>query len=342
MIDGFRTAAANPIGFSFLTEVMRVLDESASDFDVIRDAGIPGLSFAFARGSSIYHTAADDPDELHAGGMAHNGELALGVARHFGGVDIAAADGDSATVFFTVPGYLLVSYPTTWSWVVYLAGLAATVAAIRRHRAADRPDASMGLGIATVAGASLAIAVVVALAWMVIVGLRPSMRTVESYVWAAILLAVVVGAWLATVRVTRRWSGDLISGVLVVWAALGGISVVAAPAVGYLFIWGTLVGGLAVALTASAHVRVEVRMGVLAAVSLTMLVLAVPLADTFFLFAGPRPGNPGSQVPATIAVSGLVAYLVAAIIGIVLTERPDGASVRDPERIPQPTSTTAS
>ena len=50
-------------------------------------------------------------------------------------------------------------------------------------------------------------------------------------------------------------------------------------------------------------------------VAAVALPLTVPVIDTFFLLAGPRPGNPGSELPYVIAVSVLCGYLVAVLIG---------------------------
>ncbi len=67
LIGEFAAAAPHPVAFSFLTEVAEWIGEIGTDFDVFSDAGVPGIHFAYLRGSPIYHTPGRRHRQRRAG-----------------------------------------------------------------------------------------------------------------------------------------------------------------------------------------------------------------------------------------------------------------------------------
>ena len=91
LIEHLSEVASRPAAFSFLPETARLLGDIGTDFDEFRNAGVKGFHFAYLQGSSIYHTPGDNIDALSLGSMQHHGDHALGIARHFGSLDLGAA-----------------------------------------------------------------------------------------------------------------------------------------------------------------------------------------------------------------------------------------------------------
>jgi hypothetical protein len=60
--------------------------------------------------------------------------------------------------------------------------------------------------------------------------------------------------------------------------------------------------------------RLVARFVAVVVVSLATFVLLVQAVELFFQVASPRPGNPGSQMPATIALPMLLTYLTVGLI----------------------------
>jgi hypothetical protein len=92
-----------------------------TDFTVFRQAGMPGLNFAFIGGVEHYHQPSDDLAHVSLSTLQHAGDLALGLARHFGEVDLTGLRGADA-VYFDLLGRVLVRYPGTWAFPLALAG----------------------------------------------------------------------------------------------------------------------------------------------------------------------------------------------------------------------------
>ncbi len=111
LVDRYRSTATDPAAFSFLTEMVDLFGGVGTDFDVFKDRSIPGLSFAYLRGSSIYHTDRDVPDSVSMDSVQHHGENVMTVLQAFGDEELPLPRGDADVVFFAHPlgdGRLLV------------------------------------------------------------------------------------------------------------------------------------------------------------------------------------------------------------------------------------------
>lgn len=312
LLDGYASAATAPAAFSFLTELTRLIGDVGTDFDVFSNAGLPGLHFAYLRGSPIYHTMADDIDSVGHGSLQHHGENALAVARHFGNVDLDAVPAADRSVFFTV-GAFLVRYPAAWSLVV-----AAVVAALLglslvwpAHRAPPslrsvaRSAAAVALGALVGAGLGTA-------AWLLLVAVRPSPSVLESYLALAVLGAgAVLAARPVVERIGGRGAARARHGVVALWAVLALVTAVALPGASYLFAWPALAGVAGLRWRTSDQGWALARFATVAAPT---LLLVVPAVDHLFLLSQPRPGNPDSEVLLAAIVPLLLLVLVIALL----------------------------
>jgi len=120
LIREFSRAVRRPVANSLMCDVYRHMPND-TDFTVFRQAGMPGLNFAFIGGVEHYHQPSDDLAHVSLSTLQHAGDLALGLARHFGEVDLTGLRGADA-VYFDLLGRVLVRYPGTWAFPLALAG----------------------------------------------------------------------------------------------------------------------------------------------------------------------------------------------------------------------------
>lgn len=184
IIDEYARAAPHPEAFSFLPETVALIGGSDTDFAPFRDRDIPGLNFAYLRGSPIYHTANDSLDRVALSSLQHHGSHALSLTRRFGNADLAELPDSGESVFFTMIGSLLVRYPAGWTVpLALLAVVLFTVAAIGRIRRGTGTVRSLlfGAGITlTGIGAAMVATTVV---WRLFTAVRRTPGVVESYLY---------------------------------------------------------------------------------------------------------------------------------------------------------------
>jgi len=157
-------------------------------------------------------------------------------------------------------------------------------------------------------------AVVVTVVWTFLIRVRPTMGIAESYAYLGVLGLITAGLWERVREIARRWRADTTIGVFALWGFLAIGATLAAPALGYLFVWGLLAGGVAISIRSLWGDHLFTRAVALIVAAVPILILTVPFIDTMFLLAGPRPGNPGSELPTVITVAVFVAYAVLALV----------------------------
>ena len=320
LVGQYVTAVSNPTAFSFIAEITTLMGDFGTDFDPFRNAGVPGFHFAYMRGSPIYHTPADDLESVGWGSVQHHGSNALGIAQHFGNLDLGAVTDSSESVYFTLRPFF-VQYAAPWSLAAAL--LAATLlvfgivrSARRRTHAAGSFVRSSGIALLLTSVATF----VATLVWLLIVAIRPTPSVLEAYVF--FIVSFGVGAafvyWLnIRAPINRRMTGP---GFLVLWVALGLLTAFAAPGFSPLFALPALAGATAF----NWRTRREAWGAVVrfAFVAAPTVVLLTPAIDFFFQFGQPRPGNPDSSIPSVAAVAFLLVIVAGGLLLSVWRESP--------------------
>jgi hypothetical protein len=323
LISRLANAAPDLVAFSFMTQTADLIGGAATDFDVFRDAGVPGYNFAYMRGTSIYHTPRDAIDVVNVNGLAHDISLSLGIARNFGSLEIGNATDDA--VFFTVPFGFVVRYSTTGAIVSLAAALLLLVGAlwsrVRRRGTSVRRLLS-GLGLVLLG--ALAALLVATVVWVGLVNLRSDMGVVEGYAYLAALVGLTGGAWYLVERRSDMSGSDAGGGLLITWLVLAMLAGASLPAFGYLFVWPAIAAGIG-ELLAARNRGFTARLASVIVVSLATFVVLVPAVDTFFHFASPRPGNPDSDLTFTIVVPVFLSFLAVGLIAARVSE-PGGLS----------------
>lgn len=312
LADRLARSTRHPASFSFLTWTTELIGGAASDFDVIEGAGIPGYNFAYMRGSSVYHTERDAITSLNRGGMAHQASLALGIARGFGSLSLESDDGEA--VFFTIPGWAVVRYgEATAMGSGVLASVVLGWVLLDRIRRKESSIGRLAAGTGLALGGGLGAVSAATIAWLGIAALRGDMGTVEGYAWLLVLVAGLMGFAHLIRQRSRQTGSDIVGGAALIWALLALFTGLWAPSVSYLFVWPAVAAGL-VMVAGLLAAGPAAKLIALAVVSLPTAIVLTPAVDSFFQFAVPRPGNPGSQLPTTIAVPLLLTILAVGLV----------------------------
>ena len=311
LVDRYAAEAPNPTAYSFIGATTALIGEVGTDFDAFRNAGVPGFHFAYMRGSPIYHSPADDLDSVNHDSLQHHGSNSLAIARYFGDSDFAAVSDAGESVYFTLRPFFI-QYPASWS---IAAALVASMLLVLRWFRTRRPVRSpwrvvRGTGVALLV--TLALTIMLTLAWILVTVVRPTPIVAESYVYLFCLVGfgVVLARWMHGTAIVERYSGGY--GFVVLWVGLGLLTAFLSPGFSPLFALPALAAATAVNWDPGGrNAQVLLRFGLIA---VPTVVLITPAVDFFFQMGQPRPGNPDSSIPAVAAV----AFLLLALAGGLL------------------------
>ena len=116
LIQGLNQGAPNPIAFSFMSDLYRLIAKSGTDFIAFEEAGINGLNFAYSFERTVYHTALDNIGSIDKRSLQHHGDYALHLARYFGELDFNEANSraERDVVYHSLFGGMMIKYPVSW------------------------------------------------------------------------------------------------------------------------------------------------------------------------------------------------------------------------------------
>ena len=300
LIREFARAAPHPMATSLAYSVYQRMP-NGTDLTVFKDAGLPGLNFAFVDGVEHYHQPSDTPRNLDPRSLQHHGSYALAMARRFGELDLATLETEPDAIYFHMPGPFLVVYPGAWAVPMAVAaavGFAGVVAwGWRRGRVTI-------LGLADGVGRGLlAILAATIVPWGVWKVIEPWRAPVPGKFYTGSpeiawgLAAVGLVAALAVYRPgrTRALVANRALGGLSWWLVLTIAATVLLPGGSYLFLVPLAFGLIGIA-TAIARPGLEgpaAYLGAIAALGLvppTMQSLGVALGPTLPFASAPMAG----------------------------------------------------
>jgi hypothetical protein len=135
-IDLFTRTAKRPLSTSLSVFVYRLLPND-TDFSIAREAGLPGLNYAFIGRQFDYHSPSSTVAALDEGSVQHMGDEVLGTAKAIAASPVLPARSPDM-VYADVLGLLVIAYPAWGGWLAL--ALAATLIGVGAWRAARSGD----------------------------------------------------------------------------------------------------------------------------------------------------------------------------------------------------------
>ncbi len=191
-----------------------------SDFEHYKH-DVAGMNLAFVDGFDHYHTVLDNPENASLASLQHHGNYTLGLARHFGMMNLNDCHAPDAQFFNTIGGHLVV-YPLSWGWPVALAAIALSVL-VFTYGFVSRKLSLGGVltGVLSIPAAGLVSAIPIGLVSYVVFTRFRETALYQNNVYCAGMVAVGLAVFLFTLALLRRFARpqELLAGALVWWLA---------------------------------------------------------------------------------------------------------------------------
>ncbi|HZI48637.1 MAG TPA: M20/M25/M40 family metallo-hydrolase, partial [Pyrinomonadaceae bacterium] len=254
LIYEFAKAVPRPVANSLSSEIYRRLPNS-TDLNVFKQAGMPGLNFAYIKGLNHYHTYMDSLGEVDESSIQHGGSYALALATHFGNLDSITQSKGNA-VYFDLLGRAFFHYSVRWVLPLFVfVGLllaATVVLGFKRGRLTIR-----GVGFGFIAFISTLV-----IAWLAGTGLWRLMQTIygertwvlqndsyhsQIYLISFVALTLALASSLYLLVFKRVSAPNLTMGALLGLFVLSVPVNLYLPGASYLFVWSLLFSTIALA-----------------------------------------------------------------------------------------------
>lgn len=313
LIGEFAKAAQYPIATSFAYEVYRRLPNN-TDFTVFKEAGLPGLNFAYINGITHYHTALDTVGDIDERSIQHHGSYALALTHHFGNLDLETSQRGNA-VYFDLFGSLLIRYPEAWVTLltVTVTLVFAGVVLLGFRKKLISPVKTL-LGFLAFLLCVVVGVVATILVSKIIEYLNPdyvrmpynSALYTTSFVFLALALVSMLLLWFRK-RISLQ---NLSIGALLVWLILLWLTTLLMPGASYLFVWPLLFGLIGAGhsfLLAEGEAASMKRAIILGLTAIAAIVIIVP---AIYQISAALP----------LSLSGAVVFLVVLLVGLLIPQ----------------------
>jgi hypothetical protein len=110
LVHALAAAAPTPVANSLVGLLAQALPND-TDATIFMRFGYPTYAFAYAEGVADYHRYSDSVESLDPRTVQHDGEYALGLARHLGMIDLPSLRSSAELVYFDLFARVLVRYP---------------------------------------------------------------------------------------------------------------------------------------------------------------------------------------------------------------------------------------
>jgi hypothetical protein len=317
LIREFAKAAPHPIASSLFYSIYTLLPND-TDLTIFKEAGFPGVNFAFIDGLIHYHTQSDNLANVSSRSLQHHGENMLALTRHLGNIDISHIQEPDA-VYFNLINPIFIQYPGQWViplsiFVVLLFGGVAGLGL--RQKQLTLRGILTGFGVLLLIMASAAIAVT--FAWWLISSIHsgyqwiPQGDTYNSslYTIAFVSLSIAIAAACYSYAEQRTSIDNLTAGAMLWWLILMISTSLYLPGASYLFTWPLLFTLIGFGLLSAERVKklgLAPRLVILSMCAIPGILLLVP---TIYLIS----------IALTVSLSGVIAVLVVLLVGLLIPQ----------------------
>jgi len=238
LIRALLAAAPKAVISSLAPSVYRFMPND-TDYSVFKQAGIPGLNFAFAEDWHSYHAVLDRADRVSLGSLQSHGTYALSSSRYLGNLDLSR-QARQELVYFHLLGPLTILYPASWAFIFSLTAalslLAVLFLAVRRRTIVLR---WMPLTILLVPVSGVAAVLVCRLVLQRLYDWSDGRVLFESafFIPAIISLAAAVFLMLQAWPARKSNAQTVMAGGLLCWAFLSLLTSLQLKGASFLFTW---------------------------------------------------------------------------------------------------------
>ena len=118
IVKEFAKAAPYPFASSMAYEVYKIMPND-TDFSMFRETAISGINSATVEGLVHYHSMTDTPENISQDLLQHHGSNMLGMAKHFGNLNLDLTKAPDVN-FFNPIGSSLITYPAQYDLALML------------------------------------------------------------------------------------------------------------------------------------------------------------------------------------------------------------------------------
>jgi len=118
IVKEFAKAAPYPFASSMAYEVYKIMPND-TDFSMFRETEISGINSATVEGLVHYHSMTDTPENISQDLLQHHGSNMLGMAQHFGNINLEQTKAPDVN-FFNPIGSSLIIYPAKYDMALML------------------------------------------------------------------------------------------------------------------------------------------------------------------------------------------------------------------------------
>lgn len=313
LVREFGQTVTQPNTNSFISDTYRWLGGD-SDFNVYKQAGIPGLNFSFIEDPRGYATMLDNVERLDLRSVQQQGEYILSLVHELGNQDLSEIDEIEYgnRIYFDLFSRTLVSYPLQWvahllTIILIFGGI--LVWYVHKHELVKLKDVVIGLVVFF--GASF----VASIGTAIVANFIIPQHSLYQYVpltgglwYLCGLIALTCGVFsLVYAWAFRKW--DLLSlscGVHIGWVLVAVLVSLFFPGASYFFIWPLLFSMSAIAFFFYRSQGSWItRLIVMLITTLPLVILWPPVLRTLYATMG-------------LNISGLLMTLIVLGLGLLL------------------------
>ena len=309
LIRELSRVAPHPFASSFFYDVYKQLPND-TDLSVFKNAGLPGLNFAYLESAAHYHTLNDSLETIDERSIQHHGSYSLNLTRHLGNLNLSNLK-TGQSIYFDLLGSFIIAYPSALviplCVVVLLLFAGAIIFGLWKKQLTVR---GIGFGVVAFLLAVVAGAGVVAITWKALRALHSdytAYSNAEIYFFGFVALALCIGSALYFWVGRYTSVNNLIAGALTWWAIVMVLASVFLAGTSYIFTWPLLFGVLAFAFR-MVYPRPVVAAFVLGVSLLPALVLLT--STTYGLFQGVKLVQPAVLMLGPMLLFGLLLPLL--------------------------------
>jgi hypothetical protein len=329
LIEGLTQGAPDPVAFSFMSDLYRLVAKGGTDFAAFEEAGINGLNFAYSFERTVYHTSLDNIESLDQRSLQHHGDYAFSLVRHFGDLDLSqissSTEGDS--IYHSIPGSITVRYPASWGIpLVLITGALLVwliVVALRKGFITTRNI----LLVSTVLTAELiAVTIVLTLAWWGIDEIHLAFGkviepTYKAHVLFVAFLVLAVAMMIALRALLHKRLGSLNTtlGAILFWWMLALAAGFCLPGFNIILVWPLLFSLLPLGWVILRKSSDRRSWGYLSLISVSAVVSVVLMTVPVYLsFQAMGTASPGFSGSPSFPIIGLSVFFWVMLLGLLL------------------------